>query len=100
MSTPAARRRRLTLLELSEATGISRMTLSRMTNLRGYSTSTETIDKLCNYFGCEVWDVTQYVDDQALESARPKAIAKVTLASAAGKRAVAAPASRKTSKKA
>ena len=54
--------RRITLLEIAEATGINRMTLSRMTNVRGYSTSTDTIDKLCQFFGCDVGDVAGYVD--------------------------------------
>ena len=59
--------RRITLLEISRATGINRMTLSRMTNLRGYSTSTDTIDKLCKYFVCDVADVARYVDDPTVE---------------------------------
>lgn len=59
--------RRITLKEMSEATGINRMTLSRMSNVRGYGTSTETIDKLCKYFGCEVGDVAQYVDDESAQ---------------------------------
>ena len=56
--------RRITLKEISEKTGINRMTLSRMSNLRGYSTSTETIDKLCRFFGCDVADVARYVEVQ------------------------------------
>ncbi|MBK7614371.1 MAG: helix-turn-helix transcriptional regulator [Burkholderiales bacterium] len=59
--------RRITLKEMSEATGINRMTLSRMSNVRGYGTSTETIDKLCKYFNCEVGDVAQYVDDESVQ---------------------------------
>ena len=60
--------RRVTLLEISEATGINRMTLSRMTNVRGYSTSTDTIEKLCRFFKCDVGAVAQYVDDPATEA--------------------------------
>lgn len=56
--------RRITLLEIAEATSINRMTLSRMTNVRGYSTSTDTIEKLCKFFGCGVGDVAQYVTDE------------------------------------
>jgi len=58
--------RRVTLVDIAESTGINRMTLSRMANLRGYSTSTETIEKLCRFFGCQVGDVAQYVDDSSL----------------------------------
>jgi putative transcriptional regulator len=57
--------RRITLLEIAEATGINRMTLSRMANVRGYSTSTDTIDKLCRFFGCDVGDVARYIADEA-----------------------------------
>ena len=53
--------RRITMKEISEATGINRMTLSRMTNVRGYSTSTDTIDKLCAFFACDVSDLVQFV---------------------------------------
>ena len=28
-----------------------------------YGTSTDTIDKLCKYFGCQVGDVAQFVDE-------------------------------------
>jgi len=52
---------RVTLLEVSKATGINRVTLSRMLNVRGYSTSTETLDKLCAYFRCEVSDIAVFV---------------------------------------
>ena len=56
--------KRITLLEVSQATGINRMTLSRMANVRGYSTSTETIDKLCRYFKCQVGDIANYIEDE------------------------------------
>ena len=58
--------KRITFLELSEATGITRMTLSRMANMRGYSTSTETLDRLCHYFQCDLSDVAEYVADDAV----------------------------------
>lgn len=55
---------RVTLIELSKATGISRVTLSKMINQRGYSTVTDNIDKLCGFFGCDVSQVMEYVDDE------------------------------------
>jgi len=64
--------RRITMKEISEATGINRMTLSRMANVRGYSTSTDTLDKLCAFFACGVSDVAQYVAEVATE-AKPEA---------------------------
>jgi len=44
------------------------MTRSRMTNVRGYSTSTDTIDKLCKYFGCDVGDIAGYVADETVSA--------------------------------
>lgn len=56
--------RRLTAIELSEATGINRMTLSRMQNVKGYSTSTDTVEKVCRFFNCGVQDLMVIVDDE------------------------------------
>jgi putative transcriptional regulator len=57
--------RRVTLIELSKATGISRVTLSKMVNQRGYSTVTDNIDKLCSFFECDVSEVMEYVDEES-----------------------------------
>lgn len=51
------------MLDLSEATGINRGTLSRMVNQRGYSTVTNNVDLLCKYFSCQVSDLMEYVAD-------------------------------------
>ena len=55
--------RKITLSELAEATGISRMTLSRMINNNGYSTVTSHLDKLCAFFECELHELIKYVPD-------------------------------------
>lgn len=55
--------RRITLNELAKATGISRMTLSRMVNNKGYSTVTNHLDKLCAFFECELHELIKYVPD-------------------------------------
>lgn len=55
--------RRITLNELAKATGISRMTLSRMVNNQGYSTVTNHLDKLCAFFECELHERIKYVPD-------------------------------------
>ncbi len=57
--------RRVTLIEVSEATGINRVTLSKMVNQRGYSTVTENLDRLCRYFDCKIEQLAEYVTDQA-----------------------------------
>jgi DNA-binding Xre family transcriptional regulator len=59
----AAWGRRITLNDLAKATGISRMTLSRMINNKGYSTVTSHLDRLCTYFECELHELIKYVPD-------------------------------------
>lgn len=44
--------RKITYGEVSEATGISRQTLSKIASKRGYITNSENIEKLCKYFEC------------------------------------------------
>ncbi len=56
--------RRITLIEISEATGINRMTLSKMINHKGYSSVTDNLDKLCNYFNCRIEDLIEYIPDE------------------------------------
>ena len=53
--------RRITLNELANATGISRMTLSRMVNNQGYSTVTDQLDKLCTFFECEIQELVKFL---------------------------------------
>lgn len=55
--------RRITIQEVSEATGINRSTLSKILNLKGYSTGTDVLDKLCAYFGCRIEDLAEHVAD-------------------------------------
>lgn len=57
---------RVTLTELSKTTGINRVTLSKIVNQRGYSTVTDNIDKLCQFFGCQVGELMEYVDEPDL----------------------------------
>lgn len=57
--------RRITIQEVAAATGVNRMTLSKILNQRGYSTGTEIVDKLCAYFGCAVQDIMEHVPEGA-----------------------------------
>lgn len=61
--------RRVTLLELSQATGINRVTLSKMVNQRGYSTVTDNLDKLCKFFNCKIEQLAVYVPEEPNHSA-------------------------------
>jgi putative transcriptional regulator len=56
--------RRVTLTELADATNISRVTLSKMVNQRGYGTLTDHLDRLCRYFNCSLGDLAEYVPDE------------------------------------
>ena len=53
--------RRVTISEVAEATGISRMTLNRMMRHQGYNTITDHLDKLCSYFECDLNELVRYV---------------------------------------
>lgn len=56
-------RRRITLNEVSKKTGVSRPTLTRIANVPGYNTNTDTINALCKYFECSPGEMLQYVGD-------------------------------------
>lgn len=54
--------RRITLIEIAEETGIGRITLSRMLN-RGAVVRTDTLDKLCDYFGCKIEALLEFIPE-------------------------------------
>lgn len=58
-------RRVITITEVANATGINRMTLSKIANHPGYSTVTDNLDKLCNYFNCPLGQLAEHIADQA-----------------------------------
>ncbi|WP_285260459.1 helix-turn-helix domain-containing protein [Halopseudomonas bauzanensis] len=60
--------RRVTLDEVAKATGVHRTTLSKIANQKGYNTTTDILDKLCEFFEADVGEVAQYVgeDDQGV----------------------------------
>lgn len=60
-----AEKRRITVSEISEATGINRMTISKLINHPGHSTVTDNLDKLCAYFDCKIEDLVTYIPDDA-----------------------------------
>ncbi|QYK03418.1 helix-turn-helix domain-containing protein [Shewanella zhangzhouensis] len=57
-------RRKITLQEVADSANVNRTALSKMMNPSyEYSTTTKAIDSLCQYFGCRVEDVIEYVDE-------------------------------------
>lgn len=55
--------RRVTLDEIAESTGIHRTTLSKIQNVKGYNTTTDVLNKLCDFFDCQIGDLVQRVSD-------------------------------------
>jgi putative transcriptional regulator len=53
--------RRLTVQEVADATGVNRMTLSKILNHKGYSTGTDILDRLCTYFECGIEELVEHV---------------------------------------
>ena len=60
--------RKITLNEVSVATGISRTTLFRIMKNEGYSTVTDQLDKLCTFFECEINELVKFVPDSLLKT--------------------------------
>lgn len=59
-------RRRVTVQELAQATGITRNTLSKMLNQHGASVRSENLARLCAYFNCRIEQLLEYVPDVAV----------------------------------
>ena len=55
--------RRITMAEITESTGINRVTLSKMINQKGYSSVTDNLDKLCKFFDCKLEEIAEYIPD-------------------------------------
>lgn len=60
--------RRITLDEIAERTGVSRPTLSRIANVRGYSTTTDILDRLCTFFECRLEQLAEYLPPENQEN--------------------------------
>jgi putative transcriptional regulator len=54
--------RRVTLDEVTQYTGVHRTTLSKIANQRGYNTTTDILNKLCEYFGVPLENVAEYIE--------------------------------------
>lgn len=51
------------ILQLSELTGISRASLTRLYNDSAKGVELETLNTLCAYFNCSIGDLLEYVKD-------------------------------------
>jgi len=61
-------RRVITMTEVAAQTGINRMTLSKIANHPGCSTVTENLDRLCEYFGCRLEQLAEYIPNETASS--------------------------------
>ena len=57
-------RRLIPLQEVAEATGLNRMTLSKLINQYGANVQTDVLDKLCTYLSCRIEDLVEHMDDR------------------------------------
>lgn len=57
-------RNRITLSDVSKKTGISRATLTRISNIPGYNTNTDTLNTLCRYFDCTPGELLELREDE------------------------------------
>jgi len=60
--------RKITFTEIANATGISRMTLHRMTRQDCYNTITAHLDKLCVFFNCDLTELVEYVPNYQIQT--------------------------------
>ncbi len=53
----------VTMIEIAEATGIHRITLSRLANRPGYNPTADVLDKLCSYFDCRIEQLVEHLSE-------------------------------------
>lgn len=58
--------RTITITEIADASGISRMTLHRMLKDRTYNASTDHLNKLCAFLQCALYELVHWEPDHAV----------------------------------
>lgn len=53
----------VTLVEVAQATGVHRMTLSKLANHRGYNPTADVLDRLCSYFKCRIEALVEHIPE-------------------------------------
>jgi putative transcriptional regulator len=59
----------ITLEEISKDMGIHRTTLSKVSNQKGYNTTTELLDKLCEFFDVELGVLAEHIKENSEKGA-------------------------------
>ncbi|MBN4058390.1 helix-turn-helix transcriptional regulator [Mariprofundus ferrooxydans] len=57
-------KRKIPLKEVAKKTRLSQPTLSRISNIPGYNTNTDTINALCKYFECSPGKLLEFYPDE------------------------------------
>lgn len=57
----------ITMIEVANAIGVNRMTLSKLANQKGSNVTTDVLDRLCNYFGCRIEQLVEHIQDNTPE---------------------------------
>ncbi len=57
----------ITMVEVANSTGIHRMTLSKLSNHRGYNPTADVLDRLCTYFNCRIEQLVEHIPDLPLK---------------------------------
>lgn len=57
-------KRKYTIADVTEMTGISRATLMRIANTPGYSANLDAIDALCKFFRCAPGELLEFIPDE------------------------------------
>ncbi len=60
--------RKITYREISGYTGISKVTLSKIAQRKGYDTAVSIVEKLCLYFNCTPNELISIVPDRSEDS--------------------------------
>lgn len=55
---------RVSLKDLSNETGIHLSTLSRIANQKASNTTIGNIEKICNFFGCQIQELVEFIPDE------------------------------------
>jgi putative transcriptional regulator len=59
--------KRLMIKDLADETGINRMTLSKILNHKGYNTTTDKLDKIAEFFDCQIGDLIERVKIETID---------------------------------
>jgi putative transcriptional regulator len=61
--------RKITMQNVSDETGVNRTSLAKMANPKyRHSTTTATIEILCDYFECDLAELMLYISDKTTDS--------------------------------